>query len=214
MLVKDIMVKNPITIAPEASVLEAKDLMTKNGINKLPVLDKNGALVGIITRNDLMKSSPSDATTLDMFELGYLLSKLTVEKTMSRSVKTVCESDTVEEAARLMSDYSVGCLPVLRGNILVGIVTESDVFASFIRMFNTRASGVRATVIMTEEPGQLAKFTAAIADKGGNIVSIVSSDVDSTNHRMVTVKAASIGIDDFKKIITDCGAAVDDIRNV
>ena len=73
MLVKDIMVKNPITIAPEASVLEAKDLMTKNGINKLPVLDKNGALVGIITRNDLMKSSPSDATTLDMLAIVKVL---------------------------------------------------------------------------------------------------------------------------------------------
>jgi len=117
MLVKDVMTKSPITITPETSVPEAKALMTKQKINKLPVVDKSGALVGIITKNDLLKAAPSDATTLDMFELSYLLNKLTVEKVMHKDVKTVVETETVEEAARLMADYGIGCLPVMKQDL-------------------------------------------------------------------------------------------------
>ena len=123
MLVKDVMTKKPITIEPKATILEATDLMKKNNIKKLPVLDKSGALVGIITENDLQKAAPSQATTLDMYELTYLLSKLTVEKTMTKDVKTVSFDETVEEAARIMSDGDFGCLPVMKDNLLVGIIT-------------------------------------------------------------------------------------------
>ena len=86
MLVRDVMTKNPVTIDVKASIREANDLMKKNNIGKLPVVNKSGALVGIITSNDLQRAAPSEATTLDMYELSYLLSKLTVEKTMVKKV--------------------------------------------------------------------------------------------------------------------------------
>ena len=137
MLVKDVMTKNPVTVQSDVSVLEAKELFTKNKISKLPVLNKNGELVGIITKNDLNRASPSDASTLDVYEMGYLLSKITVEKTMCKSVKTTTEDIPVEEAARLMADYGIGCLPVVSGKLVVGIVTSSDLFHCFVEMFST-----------------------------------------------------------------------------
>ena len=86
MRVKDVMTHNPVYISPSASVIEAKTLMSKQNISKLPVLNNEKKLVGIITKNDLNRAGPSQATTLDMYEIGYLLSKLDVEKIMHKNV--------------------------------------------------------------------------------------------------------------------------------
>lgn len=214
MLVKDVMTENPITIGPEASVLEAKEIMSRNKIKKLPVVDRSGALVGIITNTDLAKASPSAATSLDMFELGYLLSKLSVEKTMVKSVKTTTVNQTVEEAARLMNDYGISCLPVVNENLLVGVVTESDLFATFIDMFNTRTPGVRAVAVVNEIPGELAKLAVAIAEKNGNIVSLVTSDASDSKHRTVTVKVSNISEAELKSLLESNNAEIKDIRLV
>ena len=131
MIVKDVMTKNLIFVYPETSITEAKAIMTKKNISKLPVLDKNNQLVGLITKNDMAKAGPSDATSLDMFEIGYLLSKLTVEKFMTKKVVTVSEDEVVEEAARIMVDNEIGCVPVMKNDLVVGIVTESDLFHLF-----------------------------------------------------------------------------------
>lgn len=214
MLVKDVMTKSPYTTTPETSVTEAKALMTKQKINKLPVVDKSGALVGILTKNDLIKATPSDATTLDMYELSYLLSKLTVEKVMHKDVKTVVETETVEEAARLMADYGIGCLPVMKNDLIVGIITETDLFHAFIDMFGTRHAGVRATFALDEKPGQLSRVCTAIAELNGNIVSVVTSDGEDESHRKVTVKTTVVTIEQLTKIINDCGGKIEDIRQV
>ena len=97
MIIRNVMTRNPYIISPESSVTEAKALMSKKNISKLPVVDKSNRLVGIITKNDLAKAGPSNATTLDMFEIGYLLSKLTVSKVMVKDVVTVSENEVVED---------------------------------------------------------------------------------------------------------------------
>ncbi|MCR5763114.1 MAG: CBS and ACT domain-containing protein [Treponema sp.] len=214
MLVKDVMTKNPVTVTTGVSIPEVKGLMTQKHVTKLPVLDKNGALVGIITDSDLIKASPSDATTLDMFELSYLLSKLTVEKTMVKKVITVIESEPVEEAARLMDDMDVSCLPVLRNGLVVGIITEKDLFRSFVNMFGTRHAGVRATFVMSDRPGDLANFTKILAENKSNIVSLVTSDVEEENCRKVTMRVTDIELPVLEKIIHDSNLKLEDIRNV
>ena len=214
MLVKDVMSRNPVVIGPEASVLEAKEIMSKNKVSKLTVVDRGGVLVGLITSADLIKVSPSNATTLDMYELGYLLSKLSVEKTMVKNVKTTNKEQTVEEAARLMKDYGITCLPVLEENVLVGIITQSDLFNCFIDMFSTKNSGIRAVVIVDEKPGILAKIAEAVAAKNGNIVSLVTSDTRDNNHRKITVKISGITEFETKKILEDCNCQIEDIRSV
>lgn len=214
MLVKDVMTENPVTIHGDASVLDAKELMAKKSVKKLPVVDKNGTLVGILTAADLAKASPSAATSLDVFELGYLLSKLSVEKTMVKSVKTTNSLQTVEEAARLMNDYGISCLPVVKDEILIGIVTESDLFATFIDMFNTRTPGVRIVAVVNEMPGELAKISSAIAEKNGNIVSFVTSEASDAAHKKITLKVTDVSETELKSALEICGAQIEDIRSV
>jgi acetoin utilization protein AcuB len=186
------MTRNPVFIHPEMSLTEARSLMDREHVGHVPVLNKNNELVGLLTRKDLLKAGPSPATSLDMYEISYLLSKLNVEKVMEKEVITVSESEVLEEAARIMADKGIGCLPVMNGSLLVGIVTDTDIFHAFVNAFGARHQGVRITVNFDEKPGQLAKFASAIAEKGGNIVAFVSSEGDDVAHRRATLKITGI----------------------
>jgi acetoin utilization protein AcuB len=212
MIVKDVMTRNPIYVAPDTSLTEAKALMTKKNISKLPVMDRGDKLVGIITKNDLAKAGPSQATTLDMYEIGYLLSKLTVEKIMTKKVMSVSETEVVEEAARIMVDNQIGCLPVMQDDIMVGIVTESDLFHLFTDMFGARHNGVRVTVNTDDKPGQLAKIAVKIAALKGNIVSVVTRECQDPGNRRITIKATGITMKQMESILAECNNEVEDIR--
>lgn len=212
MKVSDFMSKNPIYITPDTSVTDAKALMMKEKISKLPVLDKSNSLVGIITKNDLQKAGPSDASTLDIYELGYLLSKLKVEKIMIKKVLTVDINEVVEEAARIMADQKIGCLPVMSEGVLAGIITETDIFNAFVAMFGARHPGVRAIVECAEKPGELARITEAVAEKNGNIVSVVTADGSDVSKRNITVKVSNIGLKDFEELLKGAGVKILDIR--
>jgi acetoin utilization protein AcuB len=192
MILNRVMTKNPIFIHPDMPVTEARTFMDKREIHHLPVLDKNNKLVGLVTKKDLIKAGPSPATSLDMYEISYLLSKLKVETVMSRDVITVDEGEVVEEAARIMADKAVGCLPVMRGSLLVGIITDTDLFRVFVNAFGARHGGVRLTFNMDERPGQLAKIANALAEKGGNLVAFVSSEGDDLTHRRGTLKITGL----------------------
>jgi acetoin utilization protein AcuB len=208
------MTKNPIFIHPDFSVNDARALMDKEKINHLPVLDKNDNLVGLVTRKDMIKAGPSPATTLDIYEISYLLSKLKIEKIMERHVITVDENEVVEEAARIMADKDIGCLPVMKGSLLVGIITDTDLFRVFINAFGARHPGVRLVFNMSEKPGQLAKVTGAIAERGGNIVSFVSSEGDDLAHRRGTLRITGLSraeVEAALKVIPDM--ELEDIRD-
>ncbi len=212
MLVKNVMTKNPITILPECSITEAKALMNKKNIGKLPVVDKDNKLVGILTKKDLAKAAPSEATTLDMFEIGYLLSKITVEKAMTKKVVTVPDTEVVENAARVMVDNGIGCVPVMSGNLLVGIITESDLFGLFTDMFGAREKGVRFILTMDDTPGQLAKLVSEIAKENGNLISLVTRELKEKGKRRLTVKVAGISENQLKEILKQLNMTADDIR--
>lgn len=200
MITSRVMTKNPIFIHPDMPVNDARSLMEREHIGKLPVLDKANRLIGIITKKDIRNAGPSPATSLDMYEINYLLSKLKVESVMSRNVITVDEDEVVEEAARIMADNSVGCLPVMRGSLLVGIITDTDLFHVFVNAFGARHGGVRMTFNMNERPGQLAKLTHALAEKGGNLVAFVSSEGDDLNHRRGTLKITGLSKADVEAV--------------
>jgi len=205
--------RNPIYVHPGLSLNDARSLMDREKIGHLPVLDKNNALVGILTKKDLIKASPSPATSLDMYEISYLLSKLVVDKVMEKNVITVCEDEVVEEAARIMADKGIGCLPVMKGSLLVGIITDTDLFHFFINAFGARHKGIRITLNMSEKPGQLAKFASAIAGKNGNIVAIVTSEGDDLSRRRATLKIEGLCLDDVTDAVkTIEGAEIEDIR--
>ena len=212
MIIANVMTRNPIFVSPDMSVNDARALMTREKIGKLPVLDKNNRLVGIVTKKDLVKAGPSAATSLDMYEISYLLSKLKVETVMERNVLTVQQTEVVEEAARIMADSQVGCLPVMKGELLVGIITETDLFHTFVDMFGARHDGIRATFQVEEKPGMIAQVSKAIADANGNIVSLVTFDGDDMSQRRCTVKVTGVERSTFEEILRNSTLEIEDIR--
>jgi len=213
MIISRVMTKNPVYVHPDASVTEVRSLMDREKISHLPVLDKNNTLTGIVTRKDLIKASPSGATTLDMYEISYLLTKMKTAEIMEKKVITVDENEVVEEAALLMADKSIGCLPVMRGSLLVGIITDTDLFHVFINAFGARHTGVRVTLNMGEHPGQIAAVTAAIAEKGGNIVAMVTAEGDDVAHRRITLKIEGLSKAVMESIVKNMDdASLEDIR--
>ena len=126
-LVRDWMSSDPVTIDPQTTLPEANRLMKECGIRRLPVVD-NGRLVGIVTLGDIREASPSNATSLSIYELNYLIARLTVGHIMTREPITIAPDSSIEAAARLMLEHKVSSLPVVDGNKVVCIITESDIF--------------------------------------------------------------------------------------
>ncbi|MDR2097227.1 MAG: CBS and ACT domain-containing protein [Spirochaetaceae bacterium] len=212
MIVSRVMTKNPVYTRPETRVSEARSLMNKEKISHLPVLDKDNNLVGIATKKDMLKAGPSPATTLDMYEISYLLSKMTVDMIMTKTVICTVENEVIEEAARMMSDNDISCLPVMRDKFLIGIVTVNDLFESFITAFGARHIGVRVSFVMQEKPGQIARLGGAIAEKGGNIVSFVTHEGDYLYERGGTMKITGLDLYVVKNIFEKAQAEILDIR--
>lgn len=172
MFVKDLMTPHPFTITPESSILAAQRMMKENNIRHLPVISPGGALLGLLTRTTLEQVRPSKLTTLSVYELHYQLDKITVREAMVRKVVTVTEDVPIERAARTMWEQKIGCLPVVRANRLVGIVTDHDLMRNMLDLLGARQAGVRLTLQTPDRPGEIAKITTAIAATGGDITAL------------------------------------------
>ncbi len=131
-LVRDWMTPRPITIDPKTTLPEAHKLMTQSHIRRLPVVD-HGKIVGILTLGDIREASPSDATSLSIFELNFLLARLTVDRIMTRDPIVIAPTTTIRQAAEMMLEYKIGGLPVVQDEDLVGIITESDIFRVLVQ---------------------------------------------------------------------------------
>lgn len=173
MIVGRRMTPNPITAPPDMTHPAALDLMRKNGIRHLPIMEE-GKLIGIVVENDLLSSRPSQATTLSIYEIYTILDKLTLRQIMSAPVYAVEEDCPMEEAARIMIQNRITGLPVMRGDEIVGIITEIDLFRAFVDVLGGEEKGLALTVKLEHKPGALASVAAAIAKAGGNIQNIVT----------------------------------------
>jgi len=212
-IVGRVMTKNPVFIHPDMSINDVRSLMNRDKIGHLPVLNKNNELVGLVTREELIKAGPSAATSLDIYEISYLLSKITVKDVMEKKVITTVENEVVEEAARIMVDNDIGCLPVMREKLLVGIITDTDLFHVFLNAFGARLPGLRIILTIQEKPGQLALLTHAIAEKEGNVVAFVAGEGDDISRRRVTLKVTGIDRQDIETIVKNIdGMELEDIR--
>jgi acetoin utilization protein AcuB len=211
MLVRERMVPTPATCPPDMSVTEALRLMRERKIRRLPVLNSRGQLVGIVSDKDLLYASPSPVSSLSVWEMNYLLAKLKVEEVMTRTVITVTEETPLEEAARIMADNKIGGLPVMRGDKLVGIITETDLFKTFLELLGARQPGVRVTALVAGEKGTLARITNAIFGAGGNIVAFSQSKDASRTRWEVTFKVEDVAQD---KLIEALKPVVQNILDV
>lgn len=211
MLVGERMKHPVITIPPDMPIVDALNLMKREHIRRTPVV-KDGKLVGIISEKDLLNASPSPATSLSVWELNYLLSKITVNGVMNKKIFTVTEDTPIEEAARIMADNKIGGLPVMRGDHIVGIITETDLFKIFLELMGARYMGVRVTVLVREARGQLAKLSQAITNAGGNFVAFGMFQGEDSSNRMVTFKVEGISKEQIKAIVEPIVESVVDIR--
>jgi acetoin utilization protein AcuB len=130
MQVRDLMTQSLITVNPSTSVTEAKAIMSKERIRHLLVTD-GGKLVGLVTDRDIRLNLASPATSLSVWELNYLLARLTVGDVMTKSLIVIAPDRDAGEAARIMLEHRIGALPVLDGTRLVGILTETDIVRAF-----------------------------------------------------------------------------------
>jgi acetoin utilization protein AcuB len=180
-LVKDRMTPQPlIVVTPGAPITEAQRLMQDHNIRHLPVVadypstdslraGQRHNLVGLLTRETMLQAIPWSATSLSVLETQYVLSKVKVDKVMIRDVITITEDVAVEEAARIMVDHKIGCLPVLREGTLVGIITDIDLLATTMQMLGARRPGLRLSVMVPNQVGEIARLATAVADIGGNL---------------------------------------------
>ena len=213
MLVSERMSRPPITIGPELPINEALALFKKERIRRAPVI-KGGKLIGIVSEKDLLNASPSPATTLSVWEMNYLLSKLTVAEVMTKDVITITEDTPIEEAARIMADNKIGGLPVVKGTRVVGIVTETNLFKLFLELMGAREKVIRVTALIEDKPGTLAKVTKAITEAGGNFIAFGQFVGEDVNSRVLTFKVNGMTQDQVKKTIGDLTKKIWDIREV
>jgi acetoin utilization protein AcuB len=192
MLVRERMSRNPYTISADAPMEEALKQMRANSFRHLPVVNKSGKLVGIVSETDLLYASPTSAASLSIYEMQYLLSRLTVGQVMTKDVITVDEDTPVEDAASIMTDHKIGGLPVLRDGEIIGIITETDLFKLFMELLGARKKGVRLTMLVADVKGTLSKITATIAQQGGNIVSLGTFLGEDPTNLTVTIKVNDV----------------------
>lgn len=173
MYVRDYMTANPYSVAPDATISDAMELMREHSVSRLPVL-KDGKLVGLVTDGMLLEVTPSKATSLSVFEVNYLLAKTRINSIMVKQVATISPDALVEEAALLMRESNLGGLPVLEKDKVIGIITETDIFNAFINIMGFRDKGSRIAVVYTEDkPGVLADITTIIAGFNMSITHLV-----------------------------------------
>lgn len=211
MFVGERMSRPVISVSPDAPINEVLAMFKKEHIRRAPVM-KNGKLVGIVSERDLLNASPSSATTLSVWELNYLISKVKVKNVMSKKVITVTRDTPIEEAARILADKRIGGVPVVDGDRVVGMITETDLFKIFLELMGARDKGIRVTATIEDKPGELARVTKAIADAGGNFISFGFFSGEDASTKVLTFKVEGIKKDDVRKVLSGAVKKFWDIR--
>jgi len=215
MLVRDRMSSPAVTVPPEIQFQDALKLMRERQFRRLPVVDNQGRLVGIVAERDLLYASASPATSLSVWELNYLLSKITIRGLMTKEVITTTPDTPIEDAAHLMREKRIGGLPVIDDNHRpVGIITETDIFKTFVEMLGGGQAGLRLSLEIPRKKGVLAQLTQAIFELGGTIISIGSFNLDAPGDDGLVLKVQEVRQDQLVDTLEAIGDHVSDAREV
>jgi acetoin utilization protein AcuB len=194
MLVQNWMSSKVITVDHEVSIMRASKLMKQNGIQHLPVL-KDKRIIGILSDRDLKEAQPSDATTLDIYELYYLLDELKVRRVMSPNLFTIGSGESVEKAAATMLKHNISALPVVDSQgELQGIITKGDVFRAFVSISGIYQAELQIGFQLEDRPGSIGEVAGVIRAYGGRIVSILTEyERAPEGFRFVYIRAREVG---------------------
>ncbi|VTS24490.1 putative acetoin utilization protein AcuB [Streptococcus anginosus] len=173
MAVKDFMTRKVVYISPDTTVAHAADIMREQGLHRLPVIE-NDQLVGLVTEGTIAEASPSKATSLSIYEMNYLLNKTKIKDVMIRDVVTVSQFASLEDATYLMLKNKIGILPVVDNQQVYGVITDRDVFRSFLEIAGYGEEGIRVRFITEDEVGVLEKIVHLIVEENLNISNAVN----------------------------------------
>lgn len=203
MLVKYWMKKDVVSVDVKDSMHQAVSLMKQHHISMLPVT-KMGSLVGVVTDRDIKRASASDATSLEIHELIYLLAQIKIKDIMTENPITVPPDYTLEETAAVLLTHRISGAPVLEGGTLVGVITQMDLFRAFISMSGLEKRGVQFAFQLEDRPGSVKDVTDVIRGYGGRLVSILSSyDRAPAGQRFVYVRAYGVDRATLPKLLEE-----------
>ena len=190
MPVQNWMTTDVVSVGPDTSLLKVGKLMKDHHIRRIPVVDENGQVVGIISDRDVRDASPSKATTLDMYEMHYLLAELKAKNIMTAKPITVKPTDTVEQAALIMLDNKVGGLPVVDDNgRLVGIISDHDVFKALVEITGARLGGLQFAIELPDQPGTARPLFDLLRAHNARLLSVLTvSNADGNRQLFIRVR--------------------------
>jgi acetoin utilization protein AcuB len=201
MYVSDWMTKKVYTIGPDDYLSDAITLMKEKAVKHLPVV-KGGKLKGILSDRDIKEYSPSKATTLDIYELHYILANTRIKELMITKVITTAPDTPVEEAAMVLLDRNIDCLPVLDGGSLVGIISDRDIFHALVDITGVRHGGHRIYVTVEDRPGTIREVADIVRRHGFHLQGLLTSyEGLREGYRNVVIRTTDIG--DFRGLKED-----------
>ena len=212
MYVKDHMTKNPFTVTQDTVISKAVEIMGKNNFHRLPVVDNEGRLVGLVTQGIVEESSGAQTTSLSIFELNYLLSKRKVSDIMIRDVHTTTEDVFLEEAAKIMIDNDISVLPVVdQDRKVIGIITEKDMFQAFVDLLGYGVVGTRFVIRCVDQPGYFQGIIKLFADNFANVESLAVFRTKERGTEAVVKASGAIPVEKMRDILLREGYTITEI---
>ena len=206
MYVKDHMTKNPITITPETTISKSLDLMARNHFHRLPVTDESGKLIGLITEGLVSESTGRNQTSLDMFQLNYLLSRTKAKDIMIKDVTTIGPDVFLEEAAGEMLKAGISVLPVVdKENKVIGIITEKDIFQAFIDLMGLNAQGTKFVIKCEDRPGVFVQIAKCFADEDANLESLAVYHSEERGTEVVIKATGEVSVEEMTEVLKNAG---------
>ena len=204
MYVKDHMTKNPVTITMDTNISKCLDLMNQGKFHRLPVVDEENRLVGLITEGMISETSGKNNTSLSIYELNYLLSRTTAKEIMETNVKTIGPDVFVEEAASIMLDETLSVLPVVdEDNKVIGIITERDMFTAFVDLMGYKHQGTKFVIKCEDIPGEFANVSQLFAEENANLESCAVYHTEDRGAEIVIKATGEIPVEDMTRILMD-----------
>ena len=212
MYVKDHMTPNPYTITRDVVISKAVEIMRKHHFHRLPIVDEQGKLVGLVTGGLVEEQSGANSTSLSIYELNYLLAKTKVQDIMIRDIKTITQDEFVEIAAQKMLDNEISCLPVVDDkNKVIGIITDKDIFQAFIELLGHKKQGTRFIFAATDTPGEFAPIAKLFGDNDANLDSLAVYHTQSRGPEIVVKASGEISVEKMVQILVDAGYKLNNV---
>jgi len=191
------MTRNVVTVTRETSVLHVRNLLREKNINQVPVVEGK-KVIGIITDGDIRENSASPASALAVHELNYLLSEMKAGDIMTRNPLTASPETPVEEAAKILNENNIGCLPVVKNGELAGIITTCDMLNVLLEVMGVGRPSSRIELTIPSDMGEICSIAGIVKDLGLSVISMVSAV--NQNDPATRLSVLRVNTDDIREL--------------